>query len=307
MIDKIDRELLDVLGRAPQTSNRAIAQALGLSETTIGVRLERLSSTNVARVIAQRDVRALGWHVSAYLDVYLKGGDPEEMVARLHAKPNVVSIFQMAGTPELFVKIAAADLVELSRIALQELGGDPAVRRVDVNVSLGGGHMRAGFGNLESPRLKSLRDGEGDLQDQITEILARDGRISNREISRTLGVAEATVRARIRGLQHKGLLRYVLICNPERVGYNALVFARFRAPPGAVRELSAAICQHPNVFGATVTTGPHNLLVSIYAPSWPQAWEICGQITDGPAEDVQLRPATSFAHHRYDLAFISPD
>jgi len=305
MIDKVDRELLDVLARAPRSSNRAIAQALGLSETTVGVRLERLSTSNVARVVAQRDVRSLGWMVSGFLDVYLRAADLEEVVARLHSNPNVITIYHMAAPPELQVKIAARDLDELSRLALEVVGRDPGVRRVDVNVALGHGHVRAGFGNLESPR-SDAPDRSGDLQSQILDILARDGRTSNREIGRHLGVAEATVRARIRALQQKGMLRYILICNPERVGFNALAFVRLRAPPPSLEAISASLSQHPNVFGVTGTTGAHNLLISIYGPNWPETWELCTQVArwSPEVEDPVVRPAISFARHRYDLAFI---
>ncbi|MDB5447135.1 MAG: transcriptional regulator, AsnC family [Phenylobacterium sp.] len=306
MIDKVDRDLLDVLRRNPQISNRAIAQELGLSETTIGVRLERLSSSNVARVIGQQDVRALGWRVSALLDVFLKKTDAEEAVARLNSNPSVVAIYQLVGAPELLVKIAAADIDELSRIALEVIGADPAVKRVDINLALGHGHVRSGFGNLESPRREGPAS-SGDLQSQITEMLARDGRISNREISRVLGVAEATVRARIRGLQQKGMLRYILICNPERVGYVSLAFVRLRAPPGLLGPITASLSQLPNVFGVTRITGVHNLLMSVYASSWPEAWELCDQISQWSPEieDPIVRPAVSFARHRYDLTFIA--
>ncbi|MBV9511890.1 MAG: AsnC family transcriptional regulator [Caulobacteraceae bacterium] len=305
MIDNVDRDLLDVLRRDPRVSNRAIAQALSLSETTIGVRLERLSGNNIARVIAQRDFRALGWTLSALCDVYLKDVDPEEVMARLHASPNVVTIYKMAGPPELVVKVAARDIEELTRLTLGVIGGDPGARRVDVQLCLGYGHVRAGFGNLESPRGPGPDSG-GDLETRIAEILARDGRISNREVGRLLGVAEATVRSRISALQQKGMLRYILICNPERVGYAALAFLRLRVQLPQLGALTARLSQHPWVFGATQIAAPHNLVVSIYAPSWPEAFELCGQVMrhSPDIEDPVVRPAVSFARHRYDLTSI---
>ena len=309
MIDNVDRRLLEILRGDPRISNRAIAQALGLSETTIGVRLERLSVNNIARVIAQRDVRAMGWRISGHCDVFLKDVDPEEVLARVNAHPNVITIYRLAGPPELMVKIVASDLDELARIALDMIGSDRGVRRVDLQICLGHGHTRAGFGNLESPR-PARADLEGDLQAQIMEILARDGRISNREISRMLGVAEATIRARLRVLQQNNMLRYILVCNPERVGYTSLAFMRMRLPSPEIDGFMASIAQNPNIFGATRLTGEHNLGVAIYAADWPNAWELCSQISrwSPRIEDPVIRPAISFARHRYDMAFIAaPD
>jgi DNA-binding Lrp family transcriptional regulator len=306
MIDAIDRQLLDLLRGNPHISNKAMAQALGVSDTTVGVRLERLSSKNIARVIAQRDVRALGWRISGQCDVFLKDVDPEEVLSRIHAHANVITIYRLAGPPELTIRLAARDLEELTHVALEVVGSDPDVRRVDLQIFTGHGHVRAGFGNLESPRHEGPAP-EGDLQSQIMEILSRDGRISNREISRMLGIAEATVRARIRAMQQKGLLRYILVCNPERVGYNALVFMRLRLPPPLIPQFMADTLHNPNIFGCTGLTGEHNLGLAIYAHDWPHAWELCSQLSQWSphVEDPIIRPAISFARHRYDLAFIS--
>ncbi|MBV9843355.1 MAG: AsnC family transcriptional regulator [Sphingomonadaceae bacterium] len=307
MIDQIDRAILQLLRNDPQTSNRSIAQALAVSETTIGVRLERLSSTNVARVIGQRSVRALGWTMSALLDVYLAAGDAEEVISRIHDLENVVTVYQVAGTPELLVKIGGSDIAELTRIAIERIGRDRGVRRVDTYVCLGHGHVRSGFGNLESPRVADPLSGDT-LEERITRILARDGRISNREVARAVGVAEATVRARIRNLQQRGHLNYILICNPERVGYTSLAFIRMRVPPREITRHFERLAESPNVFGVTVVTGTHNLLISVYAANWDELWELCTQLSHASAdiEDPVIRPVLRFARHRYDMAF-TPD
>jgi Lrp/AsnC family transcriptional regulator, regulator for asnA, asnC and gidA len=66
---------------------------------------------------------------------------------------------------------------------------------------------------------------------QIIENLQEDGRRSYREISRGIGVSEATVRARVQRMQDAGVLRIVAFADPFALGDEvmALVFAKVRA------------------------------------------------------------------------------
>jgi DNA-binding Lrp family transcriptional regulator len=305
LIDEVDARILDLLQSDPRMSNKQIAQATRLSETTIGNRLERMSSQNIARVIGQSDFRTRGWNATAILDVTLHGGDHEPVIGRLNALPNVITIFEMAGPPHLIIKLAAGDLAELTELALGTIGQDQAVDRVDVNLSLTGGHVRAGFGNLEAPHEDPASEGD-DLQAKVLAMLARNGRTSNREMARVLGVAEVTVRNRIKALLERKLLRYLLIRNPDKAGFQALAFAKFAVRPAdiapAIRDLSAL----PNVFGASIHTGPMNLLVSIYGRDWPETHRLfdrmCSMVP--MLETPILRPAKRFARHRFELAFV---
>ena len=306
-VDEVDRKILDLLQEDPRIPNKQIAQITQLSETTIGNRLERMSSQNIARVIGQSDFKTRGWHAIAMLDVGLRqGARVEEVIGRLNRLENVITIYEMVGPPELYLKIAARNLDELSRLAMVTIGTDPDVERVDVGLSLGFGHVRAGFGNLDAPHQTPVADG-ADLQLRILAMLADNGRVSNREMARELGVAEVTVRNRTKALVEGRLLRYLLVRNPAKAGFAALAFVRFALRPcdlePAVRQLAAM----PNVFGTTVQTGPMNLLVSIYGRDWADTHalfsEMCARLP--LLEKPTLRPAKAFSRHRYELAFVN--
>ena len=71
-----------------------------------------------------------------------------------------------------------------------------------------------------------------DLTDErILEALQTDGRRSFRDIAREIGVAEGTVRTRVRRLEAAGVLRFLAFVDPSQLGQRvlALVFARFEA------------------------------------------------------------------------------
>lgn len=56
----------------------------------------------------------------------------------------------------------------------------------------------------------------------ILEALNLDGRRSYRDVARTVGVSEGTVRSRVRKLEQLGALRFVAFVDPVQLGKSAL-------------------------------------------------------------------------------------
>jgi Lrp/AsnC family transcriptional regulator for asnA, asnC and gidA len=57
------------------------------------------------------------------------------------------------------------------------------------------------------------------LDCRMIEILQKDGRISNTEIAKAIGISEATVRARLNRLIEEGFIQIVAVSNPLKLGY----------------------------------------------------------------------------------------
>ncbi|MBM3188733.1 MAG: response regulator [Chloroflexi bacterium] len=96
---------------------------------------------------------------------------------------------------------------------------------------------------------------------QIMEMLRLNGRRSNVEIARELGVSEGTVRKRVDRLLMSGALRIVGLVDPEQVGYTtrALIFVTVELPHA--EEVGAALCQMPEVAGLYWITGEYDFVV----------------------------------------------
>ena len=305
LTDGVDRKILELLQADPRMPNQQIATITNLSETTIGSRLERLSSQNIARVIGQADFKTRGWFTTAFLEVSLKLDSAEAVISRFNVLENVITIYEMAGPAQLWIKIAAGDIHDLSHLALEVIGRDPGVERVELNIGLDFGHVRAGFGNLDAPHQDPIGQND-DLQSRILAMLGQNGRVSNREMARSLGVAEVTVRNRTRALVDNGLLRYLLIWNPAKAGFQALGFVKCTIGPADIEKSVNLLATLPNVFGTSVVTGPYNVVISIYGRDWTETHglysDICAML---PLLDTPIfRPATRFARHRFELAGI---
>ncbi len=99
------------------------------------------------------------------------------------------------------------------------------------------------------------------LDRDIIAALARDGRISFREVARSLDVSEGTVRMRITRLQEEDLIRVTLVGSPLALGVGMSVMIMLRVKPGHVRETAEALSKFPNVRFVAFSFGPADVFI----------------------------------------------
>jgi Lrp/AsnC family transcriptional regulator for asnA, asnC and gidA len=99
------------------------------------------------------------------------------------------------------------------------------------------------------------------LDRDIISALARDGRISFREVARSLDVSEGTVRGRIARLQDEDLIRVTLVGSPLALGVSMSVMIMLRVKPGHVRETAEALSKFANVRFVALSFGPADVFI----------------------------------------------
>jgi len=118
-IDELDLKILDILKKDSRTPFTEIASILGVSDSTIHVRLKKLRDDGVLRgFTVDLDEELLGKkvHGLAMIDVNL--GHLEEVVSKLAVNKNVVKIYETHGANDLIVQIDAEDLDELRKVIM---------------------------------------------------------------------------------------------------------------------------------------------------------------------------------------------
>jgi Lrp/AsnC family transcriptional regulator for asnA, asnC and gidA len=98
------------------------------------------------------------------------------------------------------------------------------------------------------------------LDRRIITMLQADGRCSNREIARSLGVPEATVRYRVRRLTDGGLLRITALIEPEKLGYDLTAVISVQAQAPLITAISETLMAFSEVMYLVVTTGVHDIV-----------------------------------------------
>ncbi len=93
------------------------------------------------------------------------------------------------------------------------------------------------------------------LDEKIFAILSKDGRASNAEMARTLGVSEGTVRRRVTRLIDEEAIHTVAVINPQATGYGCEVIIGIDPAVERVHEIAEELSTYPEVDRVAVVTG----------------------------------------------------
>lgn len=120
------------------------------------------------------------------------------------------------------------------------------------------------------------------IDEAILRELQVDGRRAYREIARTVGVSEGTVRARVRRLRDAGVLRVLAFVDPSRIGRSvlALVFARIDADR---REAVASeVARWSEVTYVSSLLGRADVYLQVIAADNRALWDVVGRLSALP-------------------------
>lgn len=137
-MDQIDRALLRALSANARMSGAALANAIGVAESTVSLRIKRLHADGYLRGYhADLDLGALGMTVQALISIRLVSITREDVDSFRREAPNwrgVLGLFQMAGVDDFLLHVAARDSSELRDFVLEYLAGHPAVAHTETNL-----------------------------------------------------------------------------------------------------------------------------------------------------------------------------
>ena len=137
-LDRIDRQIVDLLQKDARTSNKALADRVGLAPSTCLARVARLVETGVIRGF-HADVApdAVGFPLQAIVFVQFQTHDAakvERFNRELRQRAEVLQLFYLAGAQDLVVHVVAADVDHLREVVAKGIASHPEVRHVETNV-----------------------------------------------------------------------------------------------------------------------------------------------------------------------------
>lgn len=102
---------------------------------------------------------------------------------------------------------------------------------------------------------------------QIIHVLQQDGRTSNVEIARLVGVSEATVRRRLERLVAAGTIRITAMPDAGRVGFPTIAFMMLSVNLAKLDQIGDRIARLPEVRSIYLTSGGSELIVEAWFTS----------------------------------------
>lgn len=148
-LDEIDLQLLAVITRDAEITNKALAHRLGLAESTCAHRVRSLRERGVIRDTRIRvDGAALGYPLQAIIKVRLANHTGPKVTALFDALvsiPRVLQVFHVAGVDDFLVHVAVQDATALRDIVLEHITIHPVVRGTETQLVF---ELRDGSGLL---------------------------------------------------------------------------------------------------------------------------------------------------------------
>lgn len=98
---------------------------------------------------------------------------------------------------------------------------------------------------------------------RIVDLLREDGRMSNREIARQLGISEGTVRSHLKRLVDQHMLRIRAITDLGAMGMRAAAQVGIFVEQGRAREIADALAVLPGITFVAITFGQYDIIAIV--------------------------------------------
>lgn len=139
-LDRIDRQILEVLQREARITNAALAERVSLSESACLRRVRALEQSSLITGYAARiDQEKAGLPVNVFVSITLDRQDQIDLQAfedAVRKIPGVMECYLMTGDFDYLVRVAVADTADFERVHSQELTRLPGVARVHSSFAL---------------------------------------------------------------------------------------------------------------------------------------------------------------------------
>lgn len=275
-------QIIELLTADGRVSNRAISKRVGLTEATVAARIRNLSDRHVLGISTVFDWVAAGFTWDLWLAIEVEGRSVVDVANDIAARDDVHAVLIVFGAADIFVHMLMHDRKTVIASLANGIRGIKGVHNIVADVSLETLKYAVNFARLPVASSKPVFPAPvvplDDLDMAIVAALLADGRQSNREIARQLGVSDGTVRVRLRRMHDAGLLRICGQTDPYLTGrIGAWAFVGVDVAGSRVRRLTELLAAMPEVLILTMTSGVHDLLLFVVAP------------TRNALEDVVLR------------------
>ncbi|OZD59789.1 hypothetical protein CH263_22585 [Rhodococcus sp. 06-1059B-a] len=266
-LDGADTMMVEMLNVDGRVSNRDIASAVALTEVTVAARIKSLIDKRILGISTVFDWERAGFLVDLWVKVFVGGRSVRDVAADIAKLPQTHGVLVVFGEPDIVVHVLLPDKESTSRFLAEDLRPIPGISGIEAMVTLHTEKYNVNFARM--PVSVTGFDFPApviDLDDtdyMVLEAIAADGRRSNRDIARELGVSDSTVRLRIKRMEAANLLRISGQTDPYLTGMvDSWALVSVEAA-GNVKQLAKELASLQEVGIVAEVAGGHQLLLLV--------------------------------------------
>jgi DNA-binding Lrp family transcriptional regulator len=272
-LDDVDRRIVAALQADPRAPWAQLGALVGVSETTVMRRVQRLRDTGSLILLAAPDPLrcGLGQPVHVYFQTF--PGRADQVAHQLAQRADVRYVSMLAGSQDVMCELIAPDHRYLRNVLLGELTDEGAVRSSTTAVVLKQFKISDQWSDT---LLHATRESApptpaapapapdkpfrlDDLDSQLLAALSSDGRRSYADLSADLGISETTVARRLAALTAARRVYFLALVDPSALGYDLEAILHFRVEASALESVAATLMATSQVRYIAATTGTSDL------------------------------------------------
>ena len=162
-IDALDRRIIRFLQSDVRASYKSIGDKLGCSHNTVRMRMDRMLSEGILRLVAVTSPQKVGFETTAYIGVRVEPHALEAVGAALAARREVANIVHTIGNQDIMMLAHFADNQQLFRFVNHVVARMPGVLSTDTSIIC---EVLRGLPDRYEPRLDGP-DGKDDAEPTV--------------------------------------------------------------------------------------------------------------------------------------------
>lgn len=100
-----------------------------------------------------------------------------------------------------------------------------------------------------------------EVDNRVIAALRQDGRKSNVELGREIGVSEGTIRKRVSRLIQEGVMQVIAVANPQKLGYQIEVMIGIHADIDKVKDIADRLASLEEIRTVSISSGVYDILM----------------------------------------------
>jgi DNA-binding Lrp family transcriptional regulator len=272
-LDAMDQKIVAALQADPRASWAQLGASVGVSETTVLRRVQRLRETGALVVVAAPDALLCGFGQPVLLEFRTAPGEATELAKKLAMRADVRFVALLTGRSDVMCELVVPDRRYLTRVLMHEIPEYGAVLGTTTHVVLktfktgdqwSRGLLDAGGGSDEQRELRATSSEKDVRLDEIDmrllAALGQDGRRSYADLSQDLGLSETAIGRRVAALTSTRRLYFVAMVEPRALGFEVEVLVHLRVQLGHLEDVATSLAALPPVRYVSATTGSSDLV-----------------------------------------------
>lgn len=261
MIDETDRRIILALREQGRSSNVHLAQIIGINESTVAKRVEKILADGIIRVQAVLNPFKSGYAAHAFITMDVDLTKVQSACSKLMRNQNVSMINTSFGRFDMVLIVDFPTWEMLYSFVNEELNRIPGVHKVDTFLV---SEIKKRYQGIFINDPGSASPVAIDETDQrLVEYLEEDGRISYTVLAKKSGMSLAAVSRRINFMLKNNIIRIIAVPNPTKLGYPASAHLALNIEKGKVGDACDALVKDPAVHSVMTMMNGFEVLVGV--------------------------------------------